>query len=171
MKTIAFIGEDKVRNFKSNVLEFVNSYSNDYKEVANEYVTSNKYADYIVINSNSYSDIEVLKCKYCLVNMDKSFQKELCIYGNLITYGFGNKSTITVSSIEDENEGFVYCLQRYINIDCSHNIEPQEIPISLKFEDEEELYCYMVAITILLIENVGDEKFLEKLLNKSLNKK
>ncbi|WMJ81082.1 hypothetical protein RBU49_02170 [Clostridium sp. MB40-C1] len=171
MKTIAFIGEDKIRNFKSNVLEFVNSYSNNYKEVTNEHISSKGYADYIVMNSNSDSDIGVLKCKYCLANMDKLFQNNICIYGNLITYGFGNKSTITVSSVENENEGFVYCLQRYINMDCSHNVEPQEIPICLKFEDEEELYCYMVAITILLIENVGDEKFFEKLLNKSLNKK
>ena len=56
--------------------------------------------------------MEEIRGSYCLINMDKCYQNNITIYGNVIAYGFGSKNTVTVSSVEDEKTDFVYCLQR-----------------------------------------------------------
>lgn len=166
MKRIALIEESSSKKFKSNVLEFMKLFKNNSRDIYLIQDDNISNTEYIVINSHVDSSEGTINSKYCLANMDNLFDKDISVCGKLITYGFGSKNTITISSVEDDNEGFVYCIQRYIDIDSFHRIEPQEIPIQLKFEDEEELYSYMAAITILLIENVGDEKFFENLSEK-----
>lgn len=124
--------------------------------------------DYVILNSSKKEQKEVhSKADYCFVNMDNSFEGNINIYGNMITYGFGAKNTVTVSSLEDNNEGFVYCLQRYLSFKLEGALEPQEIPISLKFENDEELYSAMIAITIALLEG-SNCRDIEKNLSKKL---
>lgn len=152
MKIISFIGQNHDENFESNVLKYIRNYNITNN---NALIKENNkvYSEYIVINSCENYDAVPLECNFCLANMDKLSNNEIYVKGNLITYGFGNKNTVTISSVEDENQGFVYCLQRYINSSSLIKIEPQEIPVKIKFKKEEELYSYMVAITISLIEN------------------
>jgi hypothetical protein len=124
--------------------------------------------DYVILNSSKKEQKVIdLKADYCFANMDNRLEGNINIYGNMITYGFGAKNTVTVSSLEDNNEGFVYCLQRYLSCKLEGALEPQEIPISLKFENDGELYAATIAITIALLEG-SNCKDIEKKLSKKL---
>lgn len=162
MKTIAFVGENNDKVFKSNLLGFAEALGVKYEDISRDVLYKEKYSDYIIINSYVDTKSIRLNCGYCLANMDNLFENNISIHGNLITYGFGAKNTVTISSVENENEGFVYCLQRYIHISSSQGIEPQEIPIEIEFQQQKELYSYMTAITMCLIENVNIKKVIEK---------
>lgn len=92
----------------------------------------------IIINHHlkDIQDKEELKriianTKYVIINSD---DVDLSILQNLnvlsITYGFNNKSTVTMSSIE--NEKLVLCLQRNIKTINNKIIEPQEISIDME---------------------------------------
>ncbi|MEW9095048.1 MAG: hypothetical protein AB2417_08175 [Clostridiaceae bacterium] len=120
----------------------------DYKEL-----NEKKTYDYIVVNNINEVDICMDNCigDYYLLNMDMKFDNIL-FEGNLITYGLGNKNTITISSIAEDKSGFVYCIQRYI----TEYVIPQEIPINRKFKDNYELYAFMISITIALIEGISE---------------
>lgn len=107
--------------------------------------------DYIIVNRDLEFSHDILNCKYCFINMDLFKNKDIDINGNVITYGFGNKNTVTLSSIEENNE-FLYCLQRYLSKPFNSIMEPQEIPFKVSFKSTSELYAYMVVITIALIE-------------------
>ncbi|KAJ50450.1 hypothetical protein BD780_003077 [Clostridium tetanomorphum] len=123
--------------------------------------------DFIVINDGR--DIEKNKGnfegKYILLNMDMPIGIDLDLSGMVVTYGLGNRNTITVSSMEKDKESFVYCLQRCLN---SHSsiIQPEEIPINSTFKDNYELYSFMVTITIALIEGINSCNIRKLLLNK-----
>jgi hypothetical protein len=124
--------------------------------------------DYVIINSSKKNQKEInIKADYCFANMDNSLGGNINIYGNMVTYGFGVKNTVTVSSLEDNNEGFLYCLQRYLSFKCEGALDPQEIPISLKFHNDGELYAAMIAITIALLEG-SSCRDIEKKLSKKL---
>ncbi|MCY6356417.1 hypothetical protein [Clostridium sp. ZS2-4] len=167
MKTIAFVGENNDKVFKSNLLDLVGDLGLEYKDISRDVLYDEKYSDYIIINSYVDTKSIRLNCGYCLANMDNLFKNHISIHGNLITYGFGAKNTVTISSVE--NEEFVYCLQRCINISNSQGIEPQEIPVAIEFQQQKELYLYMTAITICLIENVNIKKVIEKKSRKYLS--
>jgi hypothetical protein len=126
-------------------------------------------SDYAILNS-SKKDVKELSVKsgYCFANMDNRFKGNINIYGSVITYGFGAKNTVTVSSLKDDNEGFVYCLQRYLSFKAHGDLEPQEIPISLKFENDGELYAAMIAITITLLEGSSGRDIEKRLSKKNL---
>ncbi|MCY6370576.1 hypothetical protein [Clostridium ganghwense] len=171
MKTIAFVGQNNDKVFKSNVLGFIEALGIKYRDISKDIPYNEKYSDYIIMNSCINISAVTLNCGYCLANMDTLLGNKISINGNLITYGFGSKNTVTISSVKDENDGFVYCLQRYIHINDLQGVEPQEIPIEIEFEEEEELYSYMVAITISLIEGINNKKRIEKKLNNEFSYK
>ena len=52
----------------------------------------------------------------------------------------------------EDNNSFVYCLQRDLNYNAFGKLEPAEVPINISFSGEEEIYAAMVGITISLIE-------------------
>jgi len=79
----------------------------------------------------------------------------------------GNKNTITLSSLEQENIGIVYCIQRYISIYNENIIEPQEIPLNIYYEDESYIYAYMVIITIALIQGVHISNIKSKIISEN----
>lgn len=127
----------------------------------------NNQIDYAVLNSSKRLNTKSLAAEYCFANMDSSLKENINIYGSIITYGFGIKNTVTLSSIEENNGGFVYCLQRYLGLKNEKILEPQEIPVALKYNDDTELYAAMVAITIGLLEGL-DCIDIEKKLSKKL---
>lgn len=156
MKTIAVIGGNKV--FCSYLLKTLRLVDVEVRLLTKYAVKNENHYDYVVFNSNSNIKDILINGNYCLINMDLVSDKSnnINIYGNLITYGLGSKNTVTVSSMEDKNS-FVYCLQREVNHNALGMLEPQEIPININFNGDDEIYAAMVAITISLIErkNIG----------------
>ncbi|MCT8977314.1 hypothetical protein N4T77_11955 [Clostridium sp. CX1] len=151
MKTIAIIGGNKA--FYSYLVKVLKLLDVEVKFFTKYAVKNETYYDYVVFNSSSNIKDVLINGGYCFVNMESIGYKNnnVNIYGNLITYGLGSKNTVTVSSMEDNNS-FVYCLQRELNYNALERLEPQELPVTMNFNGDDEIYAAMVGITIGLIE-------------------
>lgn len=150
MKTVSIIGGSK--SFNSYLQKILKAAEVDCKYFMKYAIKNEHYYDYVIFNANSSIKDIVLNGSYCFVNMDLvNKSKNVNVYGNIITYGLGSKNTVTVSSMEDNNS-FVYCLQRDLNYNTFGKLEPAEIPININFGGEEEIYAAMIGITISLIE-------------------
>lgn len=159
MKTIVIIGTSKEQNFEDYLFNYLKVFHLNLKIIKQNDLHLVKHVDYAIINSkNNVSNLQV-NCSYCFVNMDY-FHKDIQIYGNIITYGLGNKNTVTVSSMEKEKGSFVYCIQRYLNPNSLGVLEPQEIPINMEYKNINEIYALMVTITLALINKVDYKKIL-----------
>lgn len=121
-----------------------------------------KVYDYTVMDGITKEDNIILNSSYCFVNMD-NIHKNINIYGNIVTYGLGSKNTVTISSIEKDNDTFVYCLQRTLYNNSFGIILPKELPIAMHFKNNNELYASMVGVTICLIEGVDMQRMKENL--------
>lgn len=153
MKFIALIGGDKkFSDFLSKILTTmgIQCYIHLDKEIE-----CSRYYEYVILQSEACTCNLNLKLNtsYYFINMDEFNGKAMDIYGNIITYGFGNKNTVTVSSIDKETHSFIYCLQRYLNHNAFAMIQPEEISIDMQFEDDDEIYGYMLGVTIAFLEN------------------
>lgn len=95
----------------------------------------------------------VSKSKYVILNSDFEINKKIFenLNLNVITYGFNNKGTFTVSSIE-ENE-IIICLQRIIFTKNGRKIEPQEY--EMKNDENIDKYTIMASkiLSILYSKN------------------
>src|SRR5699024_6319195 len=104
----------------------------------------------IVIDSKINKNEEFRKilsnAKYVILNSDIEF--DLSLIENLsltiITYGFNNKSTFTVSSITENN--IIICLQRVILKTNEEKIEPEEYRI----KNEENIEKYAIIFNEIL---------------------
>lgn len=119
---------------------------------------TNSIIDYVIINEDTGYDLKNIKGVYYFLNMDSKFKSNLNIIGNVITYGLGSKNTVTLSSVEKDEGYLVYCLQRYMKNIYEATIEPCEIPVKRSFNNNNELYGYMITITIALLENIDITK-------------
>jgi len=74
----------------------------------------------------------IQKSNYLIINADETMNLEIFqdVNVKVITYGFNSKSTITASSVRDEN--ILLCIQRIIQNLQGKMIEPQEISIQKK---------------------------------------
>jgi hypothetical protein len=151
MKTIAVIGGSKT--FHSCLLKILRLTNVEAKFITKYAIKNKNNYDYVVFNSNSSIKDVLINGSYCFVNMDLiNFKNSnINVYGNLITYGLGGKNTVTVSSMEDNNS-FVYCLQRDVTCGSIALVEPEEVPVNMDFSNDEEIYAAIVGITISLIE-------------------
>lgn len=151
MKKIAIIGGSKT--FHSYLLKILKLTDVEAKFFTKYAVKNESYYDYVVFNSSTNIKDVLINGSYCFINMDliNSRNNNINIYGNLITYGLGGKNTVTVSSMEDNNS-FVYCLQRDVNHSVLGMLEPEEIPVNMDFSSDEEIYAAMVGITVSLLE-------------------
>ncbi len=101
----------------------------------------------IIIDSRISNKIELRKivssAKYVMLNSDIEMDFEVINDLNLtvITYGFNNKSTFTVSSITENS--IIICLQRIIFNKNELKIEPQEY--ELKVHENTEKYAVIAA--------------------------
>lgn len=127
-ENIIFITEKNILNIKNIKFEslLIDTKINNTVELR-KIISNSKY---IVLNS----DIEM--------NLDAIKNLNLVV----ITYGFNNKSTFTVSSIEENN--IIICLQRIIFNKKGNEIEPQEYEI--KTDINIDKYT-IIAIEILKI--------------------
>lgn len=167
MKSLTVICGLKEEELKTYILGALESLGIYCEPIEYEEVNEGMEIDYVIINSNKKLKVLNLKCNYCFINMDNSYKDNLNIYGNIITYGFGNKNTVTISSIEDNNLGFVYCLQRYLDLKGNAVLEPQDIPIHVEYYNHTHLYSLMIAVTIALIEGFKIEH-IERNLSKKI---
>lgn len=103
----------------------------------------------VVINGNIKDDVKlkniITKSKYVILNTDVELEKEFWKDLNLtiISYGFNNKATFTISSVSENN--IIICLQRTIKNILDEKIEPQE------FEEENDTN---VDINVILYEKI-----------------
>ena len=104
----------------------------------------------VVINGNIKDDVKlkniITKSKYVILNTDVELEKEFWKDLNLtiISYGFNNKATFTISSVSENN--IIICLQRTIKNIFDEKIEPQE------FEEENDTN---VDINVILYEKIA----------------
>ena len=69
----------------------------------------------------------------------------------VITFGFNNKATFTVSSIEENN--IIICLQRIIYNKDEEKIEPQEYKLEVP-ENVEKHTAILIHIIKILYRNI-----------------
>ena len=127
-ENIIFITEKNILNIKNIKFEslLIDSKINNITELR-KIISNSKY---IILNA----DIEM--------NLDAIKNLDLVV----ITYGFNNKSTFTVSSIEEND--IIICLQRIIFNKKGNEIEPQEY--ELKIDKDIDKYT-AIAIEIIKI--------------------
>lgn len=87
---------------------------------------------------------------YLIINCD-DYKWNLLIKNNMhsiiITYGFNNKATVTISSYNiDENIEANMCFQRKINTIPGEHIEPFEIPIKINSNRKNDIYAAIGAL-------------------------
>ena len=129
---IIFITEKNIKNiknvkFQTILIDREIKSSNSLKNI----ISNSKY---IILNSD-------------LTNIDLSVLNNIKL--NIITYGFNNKATFTVSSIGEDK--IIICLQRIIKNVFEEKFEPQEYTIYM--EQSIGISAIIGTICITLIYN------------------
>lgn len=125
-KNILFINDKNIANIKNIRFETIVIDSKINKNEEFRKILSN--AKYVILNSDIEFDLSLIE--------NLSF--------TIITYGFNNKSTFTVSSITENN--IIICLQRVILKTNGEEIEPEEYRI----KNEENIEKYAIIFTEIL---------------------
>lgn len=126
MKDIIFISNNNVEKFKTMKFETV---------VVDKEIKNINQIKCIISNS-----------KHLILNADIKIDSAILEDMNLmvITYGFQNKATFTVSSVSENN--IIICLQRIMKTAQNGKYEPQEIDI--KIEQNLDIHA-IICINIL----------------------
>lgn len=116
-----------------------------------------KFETVLILESKTMvSKLENLKnilrnTQYLIINSD--IESNLLLLDklslNVITFGFNNKSTITASSVNEEN--VLICVQRNIMDKNNNIIEPQEVKINLNKVNN--IYKIMGIVGVILVYN------------------
>ena len=111
----------------------------------------------LIIDDGLENKIELRKiienARYIILNSDVSIDLKLIDSLNLtvITYGFNNKATFTVSSIDESN--MIICLQRVIyNVD-NEVTEPQEFKLEVPENVEKHIAISLYIMKVLYGKN------------------
>lgn len=136
----------------NNQLKKVNVIFLNEKNIDN---IKNVHLDTIIIN-RTFNKMDKLinvinNAKNIVINMDvqNDFQNTSISAANLITYGFNSKSSITISSVTDDD--VLICVQRNINNNFGV-VEVQEI----KIENNEKYSIYdLIIILIMFLINIS----------------
>lgn len=139
--TIIVFTKENIENLKNVKFETILILSNNEEVLSKKEIVKNiiKKAKYLLINSDEQINIDLLE------NMNL----------NVITFGFNSKSTITASSVRDEE--ILLCVQRNMKLITGNKIEPQEISIR-KVEQKLPTNIMMGIATILLLYGINDFK-------------
>ena len=126
VEKIIFITEKNITNIKNIQFEtiVIDAKINNKTEIR-KIVSNSKY---VILNSDIDANVEMMN------------DLKLTVF----TYGFNNKSTFTVSSIQEKN--MIICLQRIILNKRKRIIEPQEYEIEI----EENIDKYAIIATEIL---------------------
>lgn len=170
MKKIIIMNSEKNSSFNCILKDMLELLNLDCSNLSLEEKNKDSFLDYVVLNYRQHFKECVPNGKWYFINMDDigdsiAENNNINICGNIVTYGFGSKNTVTLSSVSDEKLGFVYCIQRYLKLNDTCVLEPQEIPVDMEFNNDTELYAVMIVITIALIEG-KDCMYIKKMLSK-----
>ena len=157
MSFVGFLVKEKYENDFENILKRT---INDGVIAINEKSISNVknvHFETIVIDRNIKAEFEddlnaiIKMARYLIINADKlDINKIRGLNVTIITYGFNNKSTITASSVEEDD--MLICLQRNIEGINGKEIECQELKLCTE-EKVEDAYLQMALSTIKLLYN------------------
>ncbi|GEM_PF-1356370 len=156
VKEVTVIGEVKSSLFIHYLKKFLEVLKLRMVVVGEEIPVKDKIYQYLVINKYEQCYPQKLTSECCLLNMDYIQGSILHHSGIIVTYGFGSKNTITLSSMEEGNS-LVYCIQRFIELEQGTILAPQEIPVILNIPEKEELYAVMVSVTLALISGLKED--------------
>lgn len=128
------------------------------------YYSLNIKFDIILYNSEAILDYRFLECNYFVLNSDEENWLQLpleSLTSLAISYGFNNKSTVTISSYNDDGDLSVNIyIQREFNTIFNKRIEPCELTVNIKRElkdrSESLIYNILAAVTTSLI--LGNKK-------------
>jgi hypothetical protein len=161
MVFIGIVTDSKSKENISNLIE-LNKFIKDNNVIfineSNIDNIKNVHFDTIVINSNfnKEEELNVLlqNTKNIIINMDIELDlKELSIKNlNVITYGFNSKSSVTISSVTDDE--VLICIQR--NICCNAEIvEVQEVKIE---NNNYDIYDLIIVLILFFLYSSSLEK-------------
>lgn len=142
--------ESYIKNKLSKILPIENIIFITDKNILN---VKNIKFETIIIDAKINNKVELRKilstAKYVILNSDIDMNLEVINDLNLtvITYGFNNKSTFTVSSITENS--IIICLQRIIFGKNGIEIEPQEY--RFKIDKNIEKYAIIASEIILIL--------------------
>lgn len=138
---IIIFNQENIENLKNIKFETVIIFSNNYKILSKKEALKKiiKKANYLIINADEEINLDLLE------NMNL----------NVITYGFNSKSTITASSVNEDN--ILLCIQRNMQDLTKKEIEPQEISIK-KTNLKTATDTIMGVATILLLYGIKEIK-------------
>ena len=145
--------------FKKEVSKYVPVENIIFITAKNIYNVKNVKFETIIMDEKINNKIEIRKIisnsKYLLLNTDIEIDIEILDNLNLtvISYGFNNKSTFTVSSIEENN--MIICLQRVIFNKNGYKIEPQEYQI--KNQQNVDKYAIIAVGVLKMIYSNNNE--------------
>ena len=128
-KNVIFINEKNITNVKN--VKFETLIIDDKVENKTQLRKIIEGAKYIILNSDIPIDLELMD------NLNLT----------VITYGFNNKATFTVSSIEENN--IIICLQRIIYNKNNEVLEPQEFKLEVPENVEKHMAIFVYIIKIL----------------------
>lgn len=142
---IIFLKEDSIENFKNIKFEAVIIMSNDGKIFSKDYTCK----DNINLQKDIIRNI-IAKSKCLVVNADEEINLNLLqdTSAMVITYGFNSKSTITASSVKDDE--ILICVQRNIQDLEGNQIELQEFNIKRTIPKTPTNIVMGIATTLLL---------------------
>ena len=154
MPFIGIIAEESKENcIRRQIIERLNLRESSVlfiKEKSIENIKNIKFET--ILLDREFKNVEMLKIllknvKYLVINSDIGCNLNLLdnLEMTVITYGFNSKSTITASSVNDEE--VLVCVQRNILDVKKRKIEPQEI----KREMQNDASSTMAITAILLI--------------------
>ena len=150
-----FIKNEIIKNTKTNKFEIINLNRKSIENVKNikfDVLVIHENIDGLLKSSKYLEDIVNRSC-YVIINSDiKNNLLLKSLSGNIITYGFNSKATITISSIKEENT--MLCIQRAMQGINKEIIEEQEINIEIEKNNVNKLYNVLVIFTILRIYGI-----------------
>lgn len=138
-ETIMILNKENIENLKNIKFKTIAIFSNNYK----------------ILDKRELVKKIIEKSSYLIIDADKEINLDLLqdIKVNVITYGFNSKSTITASSVKDED--ILLCIQRNVQDINRREIEPQEISIQ-KINAKIDTNMLMGIATLLLLH--GEKK-------------
>ena len=128
-ENVVFINEKNIENIKNIKFKIiVLNKGIDNKNIKNILLN----AEYLILNSDINVKIDLIE------NLDLK----------VITYGFNSKSTVTASSVTEEE--MLICVQRNIINIKGKKIEPQEIKVNISRESV-DIYDVMIVIALAIL--------------------
>lgn len=120
----------------------------------NYHILVQNYLDHNLLNK-TLSAKELENSQYCIVNSDADNWLDLPFRdfsGILISYGFSNKASLTISSYHlNQNSKANICLQRGILTIQGQTIEPMEILVETQENKKNYIYSVLAASALILV--------------------